>query len=151
MSPTKLVELIIIFGIAIGLILLALLFPEKGRKAVLVIAFLLILGGITFYSTRPFIVQHQTNEAIGELNKHLIKKYPNDKWSITDRDVIEIRPVVSLHVIFESEPKVVYEYEVKGKNIKQVHMFMSSGDSVEDTNIKPQHDEGGARGQKRTG
>ena len=145
MSPTTIIELGILISVALVLSLLALLFPKKRSKVIWIIAGLLFIGGITFYSTRPFIVQHQTNEAIGELNKHLMKKYPNDQWKVTDRDVIEIRPVVSLHVIFKSEPTVVYEYEVKGRNTEQVHVFMLSGDSIESANIKPRHNEDGSK------
>jgi len=145
MSPTTIIELGILISVALVLSLLALLFPKKRSKVIWIIAGLLFIGGITFYSTRPFIVHYQTNEAIEELNKHLMKEYPNDQWRISDRDVIEIRPVVSLFVVFKSEPTIVYEYKVKDSDIEQVYMFTSSGDSVESANIKPQHDEGGSK------
>jgi ABC-type uncharacterized transport system permease subunit len=146
MNPVTLIELTLLFGTTIGLYLLAFLLPKKGRKFVWGIAGLLLIIGITFYSTRPFIIQHRTNEAIDELNKHFTEIYPDDAWRITDKDVFKIRPIVYLNVIFESEPTVVYEYGVKNTDIEQVHMFMVSGDSVEKSGIEPQHDEGGTRG-----
>ena len=146
MNPVTLIELTLLIGTTIGLCLLAFLLPKKGRKVVWSLAVLLLIIGITFYSTRPFIIQHRTNEAVEELNNHLTEIYPNDAWRITDKDVFKIRPIVYLHVIFESEPAVVYEYGVKNTDIEQVHMFMLSGDSVEKSGIKPQHDEGGTRG-----
>ncbi|KZR58611.1 hypothetical protein [Pseudobacillus badius] len=145
MSPTTLIELGILTSAALGLSLLAFLFPKKRRTFIWIVAGLLLIGGIAFYSARPLIIQHQTNEAIEELNKHLIKKYPNDQWKISGRDVIDIRPAVFLHVVFKSEPTIVYEYTVQDSRIKQVYLFMLSGDNVEAANIEPQHDEGGSK------
>lgn len=139
MSPTTIIELGILIGVVLMLSLSALLLPKKRRKVIWIIAGVLLIGGITFYSTRPLIVQHQTNEAMGELNKHLTKKYPNDKWRITDTDEVEIRPAVYLHVIFENESRVVYEYQVKDSHIKQVYV------SAAHSKIKLQHDEGGSK------
>ncbi|KZO00496.1 hypothetical protein [Pseudobacillus badius] len=139
MSPTTIIELGMLISVVLVLSLLAHLFPKKSRKVIWIIAGLLLVGGITFYSTRPFIVQYQTHEAIEELNKYLTKKYPNDNWRITDKDEVEIRPVVYLHVIFESEPKVVYEYGVKDSNIEQVYILAAN------SKIMPQHNEGGEK------
>jgi len=145
-NPVTLIKLTLLFGTTIGLCLLAFLLHNKGRKFVWGLAVLLLIIGITFYSTRPFIVQHQTNTAVTELNKHLTEMYPDDAWHVNDRDVFEIRPIVYLHVIFVSEPTVVYEYGVKHSEIEQLHMFLLSGDSVKNNGIEPKHDEGGARG-----
>jgi len=144
-EPVTLIELTLLFITTIGICLLAFLLPKKGRKFAWGIAGLLLIIGITFYSTRPFVVQHQTNEAIEELNKHFTEMYPYDVWRITDQDVFKIRSIVYLHVIFESEPTIVYEYGVKNSHIEQVHMFMVSGESVEENGIGPKHDEGGVR------
>ncbi len=94
---------------------------------------------IFFYSSRPFIVEHQTNTAIAKLERHLREMYPEDIWRIADTDEHEIHSVIYLHVIFGSEPEVVYEYSVKETEIEQVDMWMLSGHSVSDSGIKPQH------------
>lgn len=71
---------------------------------------MILIIGITIYGVRPFIVQHQTKKATVELESHLEVINPEDSWRITDTDEHEIDPVIYLHVIFESESKVVYEY-----------------------------------------
>lgn len=45
-----------------------------------------------------------------ELESHLEVINPEDYWRVTDIDEHEIHPVIYLHIIFESESKVVYEY-----------------------------------------
>ncbi|WP_277584752.1 hypothetical protein [Psychrobacillus antarcticus] len=52
-------------------------------------------------------------KAIEVLEGHLEDKYPMDSWGITDTDDFKIEPVINFHVIFDSEPKVVYEYTVE--------------------------------------
>jgi len=52
-------------------------------------------------------LQHQTSQAIEELDKRLAVLYPEDLWRITDTDEHKIKTIVYLHVIFESEPELV--------------------------------------------
>ena len=52
-----------------------------------------------------------------------------------------IKPVITLHVIFESEPIVIYEYKVEDTVVRQVDMWTVPGKSVEESGIKPQHSE----------
>ncbi|MHB8076285.1 hypothetical protein [Desulfosporosinus fructosivorans] len=139
MYPTTIIELALLLGATLGIGLLAFLLPEKIRKIIWVISCLVLIIGITFYGARPFIVQHQTNRAIEELDKRLEVLYPEDLWCITDTDEHKIKTVVYLHVIFESEPDLVYEYTVEASTIEQVGMWMLSGHSVDES--EPQHKE----------
>lgn len=88
---------------------------------------------------RPIIIKQQTEKAKELLEGHLEEKYPIDSWEITDTDDSKIEPIIYLHVIFNSEPKMVYEYTVADKVIKQVSMWTLSGESVEESGVKPQH------------
>ncbi|MED4717058.1 hypothetical protein [Bacillus badius] len=56
MSPTTLIELGILTSAALGLSLLTFLFPKKRRTFLWIVAGLLLIGGIAFYSARPLIV-----------------------------------------------------------------------------------------------
>ena len=141
MHPTTIIELAILFGAALGIGLLTLLFFKKARKIVWMILCIVFVLGVSFYVVRPFIVQYQTKEAIEGLEKHFQETYPEDSWRVTDTDEHRIKSVVYLHVIFDSEPKIVYEYTVKNTIIDQVDMWMLSGDPVEDSGGDPQHEE----------
>ncbi|OCA92590.1 DUF3139 domain-containing protein [Pseudobacillus wudalianchiensis] len=139
MSPTTIIKLGMLTSVVLILSLSVLLFPKKRRKMIWIVLGLLLIGGMTFYNTRSFILQHQTNEFVQQLNKYLTQKYPNEKWGIEDKNMVEISPVGYLHVIFESEPGVAYEYRIKDTSIKQVHILIA------DSKIMPQHDEGGVK------
>jgi hypothetical protein len=142
MDPTTVIGLFFITGCIIGVSLFAFLLPKKIRKIVWVILGIVLISSYIFLGAiRPFIIQQQTNQAIEELEKHLEVSYPEDSWSITDTDENQIKSVIYLHVIFESEPKVVYEYAVEEAVIEQVSMWTVLGNSVEESGIKPQHKE----------
>lgn len=101
-----------------------------------------LIGYYSYYGAiRPFIIYYQTDQAIEVLEEHLKEKYPEDLWSITDTDEIAIKPVIYLHVIFESEPRIVYEYTVKDTMINQKDMWTIAGSAIEETDINPQHAE----------
>ena len=97
--------------------------------------------GITFYGTRPFIVQHQTNKARVKLGNYFKETYPEDSWHITDTNEHEIQHSVNLRVIFESEPSIVYEYTVRGTTIKQVNMWNLSVHPAGDKKTNLHHGE----------
>jgi len=113
MHPTTIIELTLLLGINIVIGLIALLLPLKIRKIVWIVSCMAFIIVLIFYGVRPFIVEFQTNEAKAELENHFLEKYNEDSWIITDIDQHEIQTVVYLHVIFESEPEVVYEYAVE--------------------------------------
>lgn len=141
MHPTTIIELTLLLGAIIGLGLIALLLPLKFRKIVWIVSCMAFIIVLIFYGVRPFIVEYQTNQAKVELENHFHEKYNKESWSITDTDQHELQTVVYLHVIFESEPEVVYEYAVENTNIDQVGMWTISGLTAEESGIKPQHDE----------
>lgn len=141
MHPTTIIDLTLLVGFIIGNCLIALLLPKNVKKIIWVLSCTILLIGITFYSVRPFIVQYQTNKAIDVLENHLRVIYTDDSWRITDTDENEIESIVYLHVIFKSEPKLVYEYAVQKTTLDQVGMWMLSGHSIEESNIEPQHKE----------
>ncbi len=141
MHPTTLIELALLLGAIIGIGLIALLLPLKFKRIVWIVSCMASIIVLIFYGARPFIVEHQTNQAKMELENHFLEKYNGDSWSIMDTDQHELQSVVYLHVIFESEPKVVYEYIVENTNIEQVGMWMLSGQTLNESGIKPQHEE----------
>ena len=141
MHPTTIIELTLLLGPIIGFGLIALLLPLKFRKIVWIVSCLASIIVLIFYGVRPFIVEYQTNQAKVGLENHFLEKYNKESWSITDTDQHELQTVIYLHVIFESEPEVVYEYAVENTNIDQVGMWTISGLTAEESRIKPQHDE----------
>lgn len=86
-------------------------------------------------------MEHQTTEATLELKNYLKEKYPEDSWSITDTDEYRIQSEVILHVRFNSEQNIVYEYSVNDKSVKQINFWAASGDSVDTSRIDPHHSE----------
>ena len=142
MEPTILIGLFFITICIFAVGLLTLLLPKKVRKFVWVIlGIILICSYIYQGAIRPLIIEQQTGKAIEVLEGHLEEKYPKDSWGISDTDDFKREPVINLHVIFDSEPKVVYEYTVEDTVVKQVSMWTVSGTSVEESGIEPQHAE----------
>jgi hypothetical protein len=142
MEPTILIGLLFITICIFAVGLLTFLLPKKVRKFIwIILGTILICSYIYQGAIRPLIIEQQTEKAIEVLEGHLEEKYPMDSWKITDTDDFRIEPVISLHVIFDSEPKVVYEYTIEDTVVKQVSMWTVSGTSVEESGIQPQHAE----------
>lgn len=142
MSPTVIIGLFFVTGCVVVVFLLAFLLPQKIRKIVWIFIGIILIGYYSYYGAiRPFIIQYQTNEAIEVLEQHLEKSYPENTWEITDTDETVIKPIIYLHVIFESEPRLVYEYAVKDKLVNQEDIWTIKGSSIEETDIEPQHAE----------
>ncbi|MEK5068678.1 hypothetical protein [Sporosarcina sp. FSL K6-1508] len=142
MEPTILIGLLFITICIFAVGLLTFLLPKKVRKFVWgILGIILICSYIYQGAIRPLIIEQQTGKAIEVLEGHLEEKYSKDSWGITDTDDFKIEPVINLHVIFDSEPKVVYEYTVEDTEVRQVRMWTVSGTSVEESGIEPQHAE----------
>jgi hypothetical protein len=142
MSPTVIIGLFLVTSCVVVVSLLALLLPKKIRKIVWILSGIVLIGYYSYYGAiRPYIIQYQTNKSIEVLEQHLEESYTEDSWDITDTDEIAIKPVIYLHVIFESEPRIVYEYAVKDKVINQEDIWTIAGSPIEETDIKPQHAE----------
>ncbi|KAA0966321.1 hypothetical protein FQ087_08825 [Sporosarcina sp. ANT_H38] len=142
MEPTILIGLFFITICIFAVGLLTFLLPKKVRKFVWVILGIILICSYIYQGTiRPLIIEQQTGKAIEVLEGHLEEKYSMDSWGITDTDDFNIKPVINLHVIFDSEPKVVYEYTVEDTVVSQVRMWTISGKSVEESGIEPQHEE----------
>ncbi|WP_336045653.1 hypothetical protein [Solibacillus ferritrahens] len=142
MEPTILIGLFFITTIIFAVGLLTFLLPKRVRKFVWIILGTILICSYIYQGTiRPLIIEQQTEKAIEVLEGHLEEKYPMDSWRITDTDDFRIEPVINLHVIFDSEPKVVYDYTVEDTAVRQVNMWTVSGKSVEESGIEPQHAE----------
>ena len=142
MSPTVIIGLLLVTSCVVVVSLVALLLPKKGRKIVWILSGIVLIGYSSYYGAiRPYIIQYQTNKAIEVLEQHLEESYPADSWDITDTDEIAIKPVIYLHVIFESEPRIVYEYAVKDKVINQEDIWTIAGSPIEETDSTPEHAE----------
>jgi hypothetical protein len=142
MEPIILIGLFFITICIFALGLLTFLLPKKVRKFVWVILGVILICSYIYQGViRPLIIEQQTGKAIEVLKGHLEEKHPMDSWGITDTDDIKIEPVINLHVIFDSEPKVVYEYTVEDTVVWQVNMWTVSGTSIGESGIEPQHAE----------
>jgi len=142
MEPTILIGLFFISICIFVVGLLTFLLRKKVRKYVWVILGIILICSFIYQGAiRPLIIEQQTEIAIEVLEGHLEEKYPMDTWGISDTDDFKIEPVINLHVIFDSEPKVVYEYTVEDTVVRQVSMWTVSGTLVEDSGIDPQHAE----------
>ena len=134
MEPSILIGLIFITICILAASLLAFLIPKKIRRIVWgILGIILICTYIFQGAIRPMIIEQQTEKAMKVLGDHLEEKYPTDSWVITDTDDSEIKPIIYLHVIFNSEPKMVYEYTVEDTVIKQGRKWTISGESVEES------------------
>ena len=142
MEPTILIGLLFITLCIFAVGLLTFLLPKKVRRFVWIILGIILICSYTYQGAiRPLIIEQQTEKAIEVLEGHLVEKFPMDSWIITDTDDYRIEPVINLHVIFDSEPKVVYEYSVEDTVVRQVNMWTVSGTQVEESGIEPQHAE----------
>ncbi|MCI2256172.1 DUF998 domain-containing protein [Domibacillus sp. PGB-M46] len=139
MDPHTVVSFLLFIGVTISASLLSLLFPRKIRRTLLIITGVTFIAGIGFFAIRPHVAEHQTVEAILELENHLKEKYLEDSWRITDTDEYRIQSEVILHVRFNSEQNVIYEYSVNDKSVKQINFWAASGDTVDTNRINPQH------------
>ena len=142
MEPTILIGLIFITIFILTASLLVFLIPKRFRRIIWVILGIILICIYIFQGAiRPIIIEQQTEKAMEVLEGHLEEKYPTDSWKITDTDESQIEPIIYLHVIFNSEPKMVYEYTVEDTVIKQVRKWTLSGESIEESGVKPQHAE----------
>lgn len=136
------IGLFIVTSGVLAVSLLAFLLPGKVRKFIWFLLFIVLIGYYSYYGAiRPFIIQNHTDQAIEVLEDHLKEKYPEDSWNITDTDQTVIKPAIYLHVIFESEPRIVYEYKVKDTIISKEDIWTVAGSAIEETDIDPQHEE----------
>ncbi|MFD1020834.1 hypothetical protein [Thalassobacillus hwangdonensis] len=142
MHPSTVIVLILLFGISMCISLLALLFSDKWKRFIWGGAALLLLAGSGFYAVRPWIVSHQIANATDRLQLHLKERYPEEYWEISDTDEYRIKGEVTLHVIFESENRTVYEYQIQGGSVVQTDMWLvNSGDPVFSDGVEPEHKE----------
>lgn len=142
MEPSILIRLFFITICIFAFSLFAFLFPKKYRRIVwIILGIVLICTYIFQIAIRPMIIELQTEKAMEVLEGHLEENYPRDSWGITDTDDSEIESIIYLHVIFKSEPKMVYGYTVEDTVVKQVSMWTLSGESVEESGVEPQHAE----------
>lgn len=75
MQPTTIIEISFILVVT-ALLSVAALFLRKPLKILILIAAgFILIGSIIFYSTRPIIVENQTNEAIQQLDTHLTSTF----------------------------------------------------------------------------
>ncbi|OMC82670.1 MULTISPECIES: hypothetical protein [unclassified Viridibacillus] len=142
MMPVTIIELTFIFVIISVIGLLALLLPKWWRRFTWGLACLILIITIGFYVSRPFIVQHQTEKAIENLNIYLKVKYVGESWEITDTDAYRIKPDAYLHVRFDNERFVTYKYQITKNQIKQTGSWIStSGLTPEEEGVSPIHAE----------
>ncbi|MFC7684916.1 hypothetical protein [Ureibacillus sp. GCM10028918] len=121
MEPTIWIGLFFITICIFAVSLLAFLIPKKFRRIVWVILGIVLISTYIFQGAiRPMIINQQTEKAMEVLEGHLEEKYPTDSWKAYDTDDSKIESIIYLHVIFNSEPKMVYEYTVEDTVIKQV-------------------------------
>ena len=143
MHPTTIIEMGFILVVTALLSVVALFLRKPLKILILTAAGFILIGSIIFYSTRPIIVANQTNEAIQQLDTHLTNTFNGDSWEIFDTDDYEIKKVKFLHVIFDNEPMIVYEYKVTESAIKQLSFWgKETGDNAEvllEKGIDPQH------------
>ncbi|MDW0117202.1 hypothetical protein QTL97_09655 [Sporosarcina thermotolerans] len=142
MEPSSIMQLFFITSWIFAVGLLTFLLPKKVRKFVWAILGIILICSVIYQGAiKPLIIEQKTGKAIEVLEGHLEEKYPIDSWIITDTDDYKIKPVITLHVIFDSEPKVIYEYIVENTVVRQVDMWTVLGNSVEESGIEPQHAE----------
>lgn len=136
MQPTTVIEWGIILSIVGVLGLLTILLKRSQRKYAWGFLVCVLIVSISFYSIRPIIVEKQTSNAIQQLDDYLENFYPNDSWDIYDADDYELKSIKTLHVIFETEPAIVYEYTVKKGSVDQTGFWHSETGETPDLLIK---------------
>ncbi|AQU79537.1 hypothetical protein [Planococcus faecalis] len=143
MQPTTIIEISFILVVTALLSVVALFLRKPLKILILIAAGFILIGSIIFYSTRLIIVENQTNEAIQQLDTHLTNTFNGESWEIFDTDDYEIKKIKFLHVIFNNEPMIVYEYKVTESAIKQLSFWgKENGDNAEvllENGIDPQH------------
>lgn len=142
MHPTTIIEMGFVLVVTALLSVVALFLRKPLKILILTAAGFILIGSIVFYSSRPNIVENQTNNAIQQLDTHLTNTYNGEFWEIFHTDDYKIKEVKILHVIFNEEPALVYEYRVTESAIKQLSFWGKNGESAEmllEKGIEPQH------------
>lgn len=143
MYPTTAIEILIVSIITIILFCLAFILKKPYKSIMWIIASIILISSIAFFSLRPFLIESHQNKAIEQLDTYLSEKYKNESWVITDTDESELQKTVKLHVIFESEPSIVYKYEIEETTIRQIRFGdLNTGiadDKLLETGIELQH------------
>ncbi|MCM3609840.1 hypothetical protein M4S82_01170 [Planococcus sp. MERTA32b] len=130
MHPTTVIEIGLVSALVALLSGAAFLLKKTYRKFVWIVVGAIVLSSLAYYSTRPFIVKSQQAAAVEKLDSYLTGKYRAETWVITDTDAHELQEVINLHVIFDNEPSIVYEYEVAEETIEQLSFWnLHTGES----------------------
>ncbi|RDU37176.1 hypothetical protein DRW41_10880 [Neobacillus piezotolerans] len=119
MHPISVIEVSLSFIFVIVTFGIALLFPKKYKKLTLMIASLLSVLLLLYFTIRPFWIDYQVSKKMDLLNQYLREEYPDQEWSITRREGRQYNPY-HLDVEFMNEKGWVYTYSlVNEKNICQ--------------------------------
>lgn len=123
MHPTTVIEIGLVSALVVLLSGAAFLLKKTYRKFVWITVGAIMLSSLAYYSARPFIVESQQAAAVEKLDSYLTDKYRDETWVITDTDAHELQKIIKLHVIFDREPSIVYEYEVAEETIEQLSFW----------------------------
>ncbi len=119
MHPITVIEITVSIILVIVTFVIALLLPKNSRKFWLMIASLLTVLLLLFFTIRPYWVDYQVSKKIEQLNQYLVEKYPNQEWTIRQQEGRQYNPY-HLKVEFETEKGWTYTYSVVNeKNICQ--------------------------------
>ena len=143
MHPTTAIEIVLISILVILMAGSSFLLKKPYKKFVWITVGLIVISSLTYYSARPFIVESQQANAIEKLDSYLAETYLGETWTITDTDAHELESAINLHVIFDTEPSIVYEYEIDESAIEQLSFWdLYTGDTGEnllETGISLKH------------
>lgn len=120
MHPITLIEVIASVVFVIIIFVVAVLLPDKARKASLITAATLTVLLMLLWVVRPYWLDYQVSKKTEQLDQYLQTKYPGDVWKISSQEGRQYNPY-HLEVRFSNEKDWVYIYSVKdADHIRQI-------------------------------
>jgi len=117
LHPITAIETTVSIIFVIVTFVISLLLPKKIRKLSLIIASLLPVLLLLYFTIRPFWADYQVSKKMEILNQYLRVKYPHQEWAISRQEGRQYNPH-HLEVEFENEKGWKYTYLiVNEKNI----------------------------------
>ncbi|WP_313894648.1 hypothetical protein [Psychrobacillus sp.] len=120
MHPIELIELMIVGGILFLILFVSIILKGKWKKSFRRLAIVYLVSFGIFYFIRPYWIDLQIERKEAYLTIYLEDQYPGETWEFSTvphrEDGYEhINPYV-IGVVFNTEPKVEYDYFIGRKD-----------------------------------
>ncbi|WOV85675.1 hypothetical protein PGH26_06985 [Sporosarcina jeotgali] len=119
MHPIFIIELLISGAGLLTIVMIAVILKGIWKKRFFGIAALYFIMVSLFFLGRPYWIDYRQDQKVEYLEMYLKEKYSEETWMMEkvphrEDDFASMNPYV-IHVYFDSEPGVLYEYYVQNE------------------------------------